>query len=143
MTEIDYLERLRSKLDRLEKIFCTSFDLVRSTQECLSRAKENFSLHENILEGSQYIPGVDSPEIESVIKISRVGVRYYGRQIEKLEKDLQDYRETKNQAEAEWKRLNSQLMRRSIKLSFLTLGLSCFKIASKRNALTKNGPKMK
>ncbi|MBI4163977.1 MAG: hypothetical protein HY512_03880 [Candidatus Aenigmarchaeota archaeon] len=111
MIDVDYLDQLKLKLNEAEKTFDLSSDLIESTKKCLVRARENLTLHKSILDGCQYVGGADSLEIESVIKTSRVGVRYYSRQIQKIEKDLEEYRKVKNEAENDWKRVNREILK--------------------------------
>ena len=111
MNDIDYLDQVRSRLNKAEKLFSLSCDLIASTEYYLFQARANLDFHEDILNGAQYVEGVDSSEIKSIISMSRIGLRYYGRQIEKFERELEDYRKIKNQAENDWKRANSDVMR--------------------------------
>ena|SRR3989338_11032805 len=106
MAEIAYMDQIRSKMDGAERLFSISFNLIESTERCLLQARQNLALHEDTLSGCEYVEGVDSPEIGYTVGMSRIGVKYYTRQIERLERYLKDYREFKNRVEDEWKRLN-------------------------------------
>ncbi len=100
-------------LNQAEKKFNIAFSLLTSTEKELYRVRRNFEECTNFLENVNS-EAVYKPELRKDVKIAQVGIRHYTRQIQRLERELEIYKQAKNQAEEEWKTLVTRVSRRIV-----------------------------
>ena len=96
-----YLLDANQVVNHAERKFNIAFSLINSTEKELYRARRNFEQCTSFLEiarGEEY-----KPDVKKEIRTAEVGIRHYERRIQRLERELEVYREAKNQAEEEWK----------------------------------------
>ena len=107
---VSYILDANPVINRAERKFNIAFSLLSSTEKELYRVRRSFDECTNFLEnvGTE---AVYKPDLRKDVKVAEVGIRHYERRIQRLEKELEVYRQAKNQAEEEWKQLVSQVNR--------------------------------
>ncbi len=115
MIILPYMSGPRAKRDKAEKLFEKADELVGRTEERLDSARTELAQYqEDALDFVSYINGVDAPEIGQDLKTDQIGLRFYTKRVRVLERELEDYRQAKREAEEDWKKYNGEMRRTNV-----------------------------
>ncbi len=111
VTTRSYLSGIKVERQNAERLFKKADSLIGRTEKLLDNARTEFTQYQNVLDSVSYVGGVDSPEIGVELKTSRVGLKFYTKRVEQLERQLEDYKQAKMEAEDDWKKYNGEMKR--------------------------------
>ena len=95
--------------ERAERMSRELFDSASKKRKDLLNAGGRLTECQKILDEFSYVEGVDPPKLKDEWTHATVGVGHYGRQAERLRRNIQQLEDDRFLAEEDWKQLNSEL----------------------------------